>query len=179
MIYLQNINKSNLDRSSRSVIDGYRAKFQLSNLNLQALKQYLLDAQSSLQDLRDIMDNQTILMHEQVEEAKEEAKEKCGESQADYQAIEDALDGIDDALDDVEDDLDDAEEDIENQLECLEACYGSCQTGQNICTSNCEVNGLDICTTECQMYGVRCSSLRITSYRHLSPGSMPQPPVQR
>ena len=31
------MNKSNLDRSSRSVIDGYVTKFELSDLNLQAL----------------------------------------------------------------------------------------------------------------------------------------------
>ena len=36
------MNKSNLDRSSRSVINGYKAKFDLAELDLEAYKKSLI-----------------------------------------------------------------------------------------------------------------------------------------
>lgn len=136
MIYARQMNKSNLDRSSRSVIDSYKEKFRLSNQNLEALKNFLLNAQSTAEELRDIMSKQVIDMHEQIDEAIEEAEAFCSNSDATIETLEE----IDDALDDVENDLDDVQDDIGDKLDCLEACYGSCQEDQsNTCTTGCEI----------------------------------------
>lgn len=137
MIYARQMNKSNLDRSSRSVIDSYKEKFRLSNQNLEALRQFLLNAQATAEELKTIMDQQVIDMKEQVDEAVDEAEIFCQNGDAVIETLEE----IDDALDNVENDLEDVADDIQDQLDCLDACYGSCLEGQgNLCTTGCEIS---------------------------------------
>lgn len=154
MIYARQMNKSNLDRSSRSVIDSYKEKFRLSNQNLEALKNFLLQAQSTAEELRTIMDQQVIDMHEQVEDATNEASNFCQNGDATIQTLQE----IDDALNNVENDLEDVANDIQDQLDCLDACYGSCQNDQgNACTTGCEID-LD-CGESCTIQGGGCTTV--------------------
>ena len=52
------MNKSNLDRSSRSVIDGYVQKFELAEQNLNALKTYLQDLRDLVEYFRDELERE-------------------------------------------------------------------------------------------------------------------------
>ena len=132
------MNKSNLDRSSRSVIDGYKSKFDLVQIDLEAYKKYL----SSLLDLA------TDLSETLIEQLKT-YKEQVGPDVPATEKGREELEEIEKVIEQAEEDLDEIKDGIDDRIECMFACYGG---GQNkpTCIANCEMNCQGGCLTNCQ-----------------------------
>lgn len=144
MIYIDEQSKQQLDRSSQSVIDGYKAKFRLSNSNLQALKEYLYKMQDNVEELRKIMDDQVLIVKEQLDDATDIAGNLCQNGDA----LIDTIGDLETGLDDIEDDLTDLEKEIEDEIGCLainndslcsSTSYSSCGVDQT-CISGCQIS---------------------------------------
>ena len=132
------MNKSNLDRSSRSVIDEYVTKFELSNLNLEALKVFLENLVTLADDLKDDIEKQRVTLYDQ-----------CGDDTPCTPEGRKELERIKEALDDAEDELEDLKKDIDDKVKCLAACYGGGQ-GDGACTATCEMQCQGACLSNCQ-----------------------------
>ena len=111
------MNKSNLDRSSRSVIDEYKSKFDLVEIDLEAYKKYLAS-------LLDIATNLNDLLIEQLKEY----KEQVGPDVPATDKGREELEKIEEVLEHAEEDLDEIKDGIDERIECMFACYGG---GQN------------------------------------------------
>ena len=125
------MNKSNLDRSSRSVIDEYKSKFDLVEIDLESL----LDLATNLNDL----------LIEQLKEYKEQEGPDVPATDKGREELE----KIEEVLEHAEEDLDEIKDGIDERIECMFACYGG---GQNkpTCIANCEMNCQGGCLTNCQ-----------------------------
>ena len=132
------MNKSALDRSSRSVIDEYVTKFQLSEMNLQKIKSFLEELENYVDTSRETLEKQRVTLIDQ-----------CGDDTPATEKGREQLERVKEVLDDAEEDLEDLKGDIEDKLKCLEACYGGGQ-GEQACTSNCEINCQGACLSACQ-----------------------------
>src|SRR5574344_1936194 len=132
------MNKSNLDRSSRSVIDGYKSKFDLVQIDLEAYKKYL----NSLLDLA------TNLSETLIEQLKE-YKEQVGPDVPATDKGREELEEIEKVIEHAEEDLDEIKDGIDERIECMFACYGGTQN-KPTCIANCEMNCQVACLTNCQ-----------------------------
>ena len=132
------MNKSNLDRSSRSVIDEYKSKFDLAEINLEAYREYL----HSLLDLATDLDN---LLIDQLTTYKEQVGPDAPATEKGREELEE----IEKVLEQAGEDLDDIKDGIDDRINCMFSCYAGGQ-GQTTCIANCEMNCQGGCLTNCQ-----------------------------
>ena len=129
------MNKSNLDRSSRSVIDAYKSKFDLVEIDLEAYRKYLQSLLDLATDLNDLLTEQLKVYKEQV-----------GPDVPATEKGQEELEKIEEVLEQVEENLDDLKEGIDERIECMFACYAGGQ-GETTCTAACEMNCQGGCLT--------------------------------
>ena len=132
------MNKSNLDRSSRSVIDAYKSKFDLVEIDLEAYRKYL----NSLLDIATYLSD---ILIEQLNTY----KEQVGPDVPATDKGREELEKIEEVLDHAEEDLDEIKDGIDERIECMFACYGGTQN-KPTCIANCEMNCQGACLTNCQ-----------------------------
>ena len=121
------MNKSNLDRSSRSVIDEYVSKFELSEMNLEALRIFLQNLTLLADELKDNIEKQRVTLYDQ-----------CGDDTPCTPEGKKELERVKQALEEAEEELEDLKKDIDDKVNCLAACYGGGQ-GEGACTATCEM----------------------------------------
>ena len=132
------MNKSNLDRSSRSVIDAYKSKFDLVEIDLEAYRKYLNSLLGLATDLSELLSEQLDTYKEQVGPdvpATEKGREE--------------LEEIEKVIEQAEEDLDEIKDGIDDRIECMFACYAGGQD-KPTCLANCEMNCQGGCLTNCQ-----------------------------
>ena len=129
MIFLTSeMNKSTLDRSSKSVLDSYAAKFKLSRQNLEMLKTFIQDVSVAAAAFRDILNEQKAMLYDEIDNVEPIAS----------QGDKEVLNNLKEVLDKVDNDLDDLQKETDDKLKCIEACYGGGQGGE-ACITNCEL----------------------------------------
>ena len=134
----ETMDKSNLDRSSRSVIDAYKLEFYNIQIGLDAYKKYLFDLLDLATDLEENLTEQLKLCREHVG-LDVPATEK-GEKE---------LEEIEKILEQLEKELNDLKEGIYELIECMSTCYAGGQ-GETTCIAACEMNCQGGCLTNCQ-----------------------------
>ena len=148
MLYVKDtMNKSDLDRSSRSVIDAYKAKFDLAENELNTYRKYLFNLLDLAIELKDILVEQLKVYKEQF--GLDAPAIEVGLSIPATEKGEEELKEIEKVIEQVEEDLDDLKEYIDELTKCMFACYAGGQ-GETTCTANCEMNCQGGCLTNCQ-----------------------------
>ena len=141
------MNKSDLDRSSRSVIDAYKAKFDLAENELNTYRKYLFNLLDLAIELKDLLVEQLKVYKEQF--GLDVPAIEASLSIPATEKGEEELENIEKVIEQVEEDLDDLKEGIDELIKCMFACYAGGQ-GESTCTSNCEMNCQGGCLTYCQ-----------------------------
>ena len=141
------MNKSDLDRSSRSVIDAYKAKFDLAENELNTYRKYLFNLLDLAIELKDLLVEQLKVYKEQF--GLDAPAIEVGLSIPATEKGEEELENIEKVIEQVEEDLDDLKEYIDELTKCMFACYAGGQ-GESTCTANCEMNCQGGCLTNCQ-----------------------------
>ena len=116
MLYTQNMTKSALDRSSRSIVDRFQQKIKNIDIKTSDLKAILLETADECEKVK-----------ERVEIDRERAIDACDETKSDFHnrgitGKDDEIGRIKGVLSDIESDLDDVLEDIDTTIGCLDQC---------------------------------------------------------
>lgn len=159
MLYTQNMSKSALDRSSRSITDRFQQRINDIDLRTEALRRILLDMSDDIDKVK-----------ERAETDRERAIEVCDETKTDFHnkgitGKDDEINHIKEVLEGIENDLDDVLSDIDTTIACLDMCQAcfdvvytppcndtpSCNDAPVICRE-----GEAITCTECDVPYLSC-----------------------
>lgn len=116
MLYTQNMTKSALDRSSRSIVDRFQQKIKNIDIKTSDLKAILLEMADECEKVK-----------ERAEIDRERAIDVCDETKSDFHnrgitGKDDEIDHIKEVLLGIESDLDGVLEDIDTTIGCLDQC---------------------------------------------------------